>query len=101
MAAAGSFAAISTIFGNPVIGAVIIIEAAGLGGPMLPLVLLPGLLAAGIGSVVFIGMGSLTGLSTAAYALAPLGLPAPPELTSIEFVVGDRARGRRRDHRAR
>ena len=42
MGAAGSFAAISTIFGNPVIGAVIIIEAAGL-RPTLPLVLLPGL----------------------------------------------------------
>ncbi len=87
MAAAGSFAAISTIFGNPVIGAVIIIEAAGLGGPTLPLVLLPGLLAAGIGSVVFVGMGTATGLSTSAYALAPLGLPAPPELTVTDFVL--------------
>ena len=47
MAAAGSFAAVSTIFGSPVIGAVLIIEATGLGGAMLPLVLLPGLLAAG------------------------------------------------------
>ena len=55
----------STIFGSPVIGAVIIIEAAGLGGPTLPLVLLPGLLAAGIGSLVFIGIGSLTGLARA------------------------------------
>ena len=43
MAAAGSFAAVSSIFGSPVIGAVLIIEAAGLGGPTLPLVLLPGL----------------------------------------------------------
>ena len=86
MTAAGSFAAISTIFGNPVIGAVIIIEAAGLGGPMLPLVLLPGLIAAGIGSVVFIGMGALTGLSTSAYALGSLGLPPPPELGVNEFV---------------
>ncbi len=86
MAAAGSFAAISTVFGNPIIGAVIIIEAAGLGGPMLPLVLLPGLLAAGIGSVVFIGMGNVTGLSTSAYALSPLGLPAPGELSINEFV---------------
>ena len=58
MAAAGSFAAIASIFGSPIIGAIIIIEAAGLGGPTLPLVLLPGLLAAGIGSLVFIGMGS-------------------------------------------
>jgi len=87
MAAAGSFAAISTIFGNPVIGAVIIIEAAGLGGPTLPLVLLPGLIAAGIGSVVFIGMGNLSGLSTSAYALGSLGLAPPPELGVAEFVL--------------
>ena len=76
MAAAGAFAAISSLFGSPVVGAVIIIEATGLGGATLPVILLPGLLAAGIGSLVFIGMGSLTGLSTAAYALSPLALPA-------------------------
>jgi H+/Cl- antiporter ClcA len=75
LAAAGSFAAISTIFGSPVIGAIIIIEAAGLGGPVLPVILLPGLLAAGIGSLVFIGMGDMTGLSTSAWALSPLPLP--------------------------
>ena len=75
MAAAGSFAAVSTIFGSPVIGAVIITEAAGLGGPTLPLVLLPGLLASGVGSLVFIGMGNWTGLSTSAYALTPFSLP--------------------------
>ncbi len=75
MAAAGSFAAISTVFGSPVIGAVIIIEAAGLGGPMLPVILLPGLLAAGLGSLVFIGMGDWTGLSTSAWTLSPLPLP--------------------------
>ena len=61
MAAAGSFAAVSSIFGSPVVGAVLIIEAAGLGGPMLSVVLLPGLLAAGIGSLVFIGLGSWSG----------------------------------------
>ena len=87
MAAAGSFAAISTIFGNPVIGAVIIIEAAGLGGPTLPLVLLPGLLAAGIGSIVFLGMGTITGLSTTAYALDLLDLPPAPSLSIAEFVA--------------
>jgi H+/Cl- antiporter ClcA len=87
IAAAGAFAAISTIFGNPVIGAVIIIEAAGLGGPTLPLILLPGLLAAGIGSVVFLGMGTVTGLSTSAYALSSLGLPPAPELTIADFLA--------------
>jgi H+/Cl- antiporter ClcA len=75
LAAAGSFAAISSIFGSPVIGAVIVIEAAGLGGAMLPVILLPGLLASGIGALVFIGMGSWSGLSTSAWALTPLPLP--------------------------
>jgi hypothetical protein len=75
MAAAGSFAAVASIFGSPVIGAVLVIEAAGLGGATLPLVLLPGLLAAGIGSLVFIGLGSFSGFSTAAWALSPFPLP--------------------------
>jgi H+/Cl- antiporter ClcA len=75
MAAAGSFAAVSTIFGSPVIGAVLIIEATGLGGAVLPLVLLPGLLAAGVGSLVFIGLGSWTGFSTSAWQLSPFQLP--------------------------
>ena len=75
IAAAGSFAAVSTIFGSPVIGAVLIIEATGLGGPILPLVLLPGLLAAGVGSLVFIGLGSFSGFSTAAWQLSPFPLP--------------------------
>ncbi len=75
LAAAGSFAAISSIFGSPVIGAVIIVEALGLGGATLTVVLLPGLLAAGVGSLVFIGMGAWTGLSTTDYALSALSLP--------------------------
>jgi chloride channel protein, CIC family len=86
LAAAASFAALSTIFGSPIVGAVIIIEAAGLGGPTLPLVLLPGLLAAGIGSLVFIGMGSLTGLSSNAYAISPLSLPAYPHPKVSDFL---------------
>jgi len=75
MAAAGSFAAISVIFGSPIVAAILIIEASGLGGAMLPLVLIPGLVAAGIGSLVFIGMANGTGLSTSAYSLVPLELP--------------------------
>lgn len=75
LGAAGAFAAISTIFGSPVIGAVILIEATGLGGPKLPVVLVPGLMAAGIGSLLFIGMGDWTGLSTSAWTLSPFSLP--------------------------
>jgi H+/Cl- antiporter ClcA len=89
IAAAGSFAAMSSLFGSPIVGAVIIIEAAGLGGATLPVILLPGLLAAGIGSLVFIGMGSLTGLSTSSYAIAPLSLPKyhNPTLSAFAWTI--------------
>jgi H+/Cl- antiporter ClcA len=84
--AAAAFAALATIFGSPVIGAVIIIEAAGIGGPTLPLVLLPGLVASGVGSLVFVGVGSLTGLNSDAYALPPLTLPAYPTPRVTDFL---------------
>ncbi len=89
LAAAGAFAAVSSLFGSPIVAAVIIIEATGLGGPTLPVILLPGLIAAGIGSLVFIGMGSLTGLSSSAYAVAPLSLPHyhEPSLAAFGWTV--------------
>jgi len=74
MAAAGSFAAISVIFGSPIVAAILMIEASGLGGPVLPLILIPGLISAGIGSLVFVGMAHSTGLDTSAFSLAPLKL---------------------------
>jgi H+/Cl- antiporter ClcA len=76
LGAAGSFAAISMIFESPVVAAVLVIEATGLGGPTLPVVLLPGLLAAGVGSLTFIGVSHWVGLDTSAYSMAPLPLPA-------------------------
>ncbi|HEV2922438.1 MAG TPA: chloride channel protein [Solirubrobacteraceae bacterium] len=89
VAAAGSFAALSFIFTSPLIAAVILIEAIGLGGPKLTLVLLPGLLAAGIGTLVSIGMGSWTGLSTSSYALGSLSLPsfARPDIAEFGWTV--------------
>jgi H+/Cl- antiporter ClcA len=85
VAAAGSFAALSFIFASPLIAAIILIEASGLGGAALPMVLLPGLLAAGTGTLVSIGIGSFTGLSNSAYALSPLVLPAFHRPTVVEF----------------
>lgn len=87
--AAGSFAAVSFIFASPLIAAVILIEATGIGGPRLPLVLLPGLLAAGIGALVSIGIGSFTGLSSSAFALGPLQLPAfgHPDIAQFGWTI--------------
>ena len=72
VAACGTFSAVALIFGSPVIAAVLLIEAIGLGGAQLKIVLVPGLLAAGIGSLVSIGMGSFTGLSESDFALGAL-----------------------------
>ncbi|HEV3132303.1 MAG TPA: chloride channel protein [Acidimicrobiales bacterium] len=84
MAAAGSFAAISTLFGSPIAGAFLLMEAAGLGGPMLGLVLVPGLLAAGVGTLVFVGLDSLTGFGT--FSLAIPGLPPFQHPTGAMFL---------------
>ncbi|MEU1312744.1 chloride channel protein [Streptomyces cinnamoneus] len=83
MGAAGSFAAISSLLGSPLLGAFLLMEASGLGGPMLALVLVPGLLAAGIGALIFIGLGSWTGLGT--YSLALPDLPEAATPTAAEF----------------
>ncbi len=86
LATSATFAAVSFLFGSPIIAAVILIEAAGLGGSRMPLVLIPGLLAAGIGSLVSIGMGALTGLSTADISLNPLHLPSFARPDFVDFL---------------
>ena len=83
MSATGSFAAISSLLGSPLIGAFLLLEASGLGGPMLGLVLLPGLLAAGLGTLIFLGLDSITGLGT--FSLAIPGLPPFDHLTGADF----------------
>jgi H+/Cl- antiporter ClcA len=84
IAAAGSFAAISSLLGSPLLGAFLLLEASGLGGPMLGLVLVPGLLSAGIGMLVFIGLDSLTGFGT--FSLAIPGLPPVGQPTGAMFL---------------
>ncbi len=84
IASAGSFAAISTLLGSPIVGAFLLMEAAGLGGPMLGVILVPGLLAAGIGSLIFIGLDSLTGFGT--FSLAIPGLPPFSHPNGVMFL---------------
>lgn len=71
--AAGSFAAVSTLLGSPLTGAFLLMEVTGVGGVTLGIVLVPGLLAAGIGALIFTGLGDWTGLGT--YSLAIHGVP--------------------------
>ena len=83
VSSAGSFAAISALLGSPLLGAFLLMEASGLGGATLELVLLPGLLAAGLGSLVFIGLDAWTGLGT--FSLALPGLPHVAAPDAAEF----------------
>jgi H+/Cl- antiporter ClcA len=93
--AAGSFAAISTLLGSPITGAFLLMEATGLGGAALDLILVPGLLAAGLGALIFVGLGVLSGLGT--YSLAVPGLPhfARPDASEFGWalVIGLAAAG--------
>ena len=81
--AAGSFSAVSTLLGSPLLAAFLLMEASGLGGPMMALVLVPGLVAAGIGSLIFVGLDSWTGLGT--FSLSIPDLPAAGSPTIAEF----------------
>jgi len=59
---AGSFAALSSLFGGPLVGGVFLMESAvGLGAQAVP-VLLPGFVAAAVGYLIFIGFGDWGGL---------------------------------------
>lgn len=87
MAAAGGFASISALLGSPILGAFLLMEASLVGGAALGLVLLPGLLAAGIGSLVFLGIGRLTGVGVETLALPGLPPYAHPDVAQFGWAV--------------
>jgi H+/Cl- antiporter ClcA len=64
LSGAGEFSAISALFGGPIVAGMLLVEGGvAMGAALLPL-LLPGLVAAAIGYLVFIGFGSWGGLET-------------------------------------
>ncbi len=85
---AGSFAAISTLLGSPIVGAFLLMEASGLGGPLLGVVLVPGLLAAGIGSLIFIGLDHWTGYGTFSLSIGSIPPFASPTLAEFFWAFG-------------
>lgn len=72
---AGSFAAVAALLGSPLAGAFLMMEAAALGGGMMGVILLPGLLAAGIGALIYVGLDNWTGFGTFS-----LGIPDIPTM---------------------
>ena len=86
--AAGSFAAISVVLGSPIVGAFLLMEVAGLGGGLLSIVLVPGLLAAGVGSLIFIGLNSWVGFGTFSLAVSPIPHFGTPNVEEFLWAIG-------------
>jgi H+/Cl- antiporter ClcA len=86
VATAGSFSAISALFGGPLPAGVLLVEAGlGLGATLLPL-LVPGLVAAAFGYLIFIGLGDWGGIEAA--QLAVPGLPSYDGTTLWAMLLG-------------
>lgn len=86
--AAGSFAAVSALLGSPLLGAFLLMEASGLGGATMSLVLVPGLLSAGIGTLIFVGLGHWTGLGPLSLQIPDLPDVGPPTAAQFAWAIG-------------
>ncbi len=86
LATAGSFSAISALFGGPLPAAMLLVESGlAMGTALIPL-MLPGLVAAAFGYLIFIGLGDWGGLDTV--ALAVPGLPTYDGTSLEDMLVG-------------
>jgi H+/Cl- antiporter ClcA len=88
IAAAGSFSAISTLLGSPLLGAFLLMEGSGLAGATMGLVLVPGLVAAGVGSLIFVGLDSWTGLGTFSLVIPDLPAAGTPTIAGFGWAIG-------------
>jgi H+/Cl- antiporter ClcA len=90
LSSAGSFSAISALFGGPLVAGMLLVEGGlGMGAALLPL-LLPGLVSAAVGYVIFLGFGSWGGLSSQGLVVPNLPLYQGTHLYDMELgiVVG-------------
>jgi H+/Cl- antiporter ClcA len=83
---AGSFSAISALFGGPLVAGMLLVEASiGLGTAALPM-LLPGLVAAAVGYLLFVGLGTWGGLHETALTIP--GLPLYQHTRVLDIFLG-------------
>jgi chloride channel protein, CIC family len=86
LATAGSFSAISALFGGPLVAGVMLTESGLAMGAQLMTVLLPGFVAAAVGYVLFIGLGDWGGLG--AQSIAVPDLPSYTGTHVYDLIVG-------------
>ncbi len=86
LSTAGSFSAISALFGGPLVAGVLLLEGGvGMGAALIP-ALIPGFVCAAIGYVVFIGLGTWGGLN--APGLLVPNLPPYTSTSVPDLLVG-------------
>lgn len=74
LGSAGSFSAVSALFGGPLVAGVLLLEGGiGLGAALLP-ALIPGLVAAAVGYTMFVGLGDWGGLNESSLVVPNLPL---------------------------
>jgi H+/Cl- antiporter ClcA len=86
LGSAGSFSAISALFGGPLVAGMLLVEGGLEKGARLLPVLLPGLVSAGIGYLVFVGLGDWGGLD--APGLVVPELPPYEGTHVLDLLVG-------------
>jgi H+/Cl- antiporter ClcA len=87
LSGAGSFSAVSALFGGPVVAAILLTEGGiGLGASLLP-ALLPGFVAAAVGYLVFVGFGDWGGLDTPGLTIPDLPLYEGTHLGDLVIAV--------------
>jgi H+/Cl- antiporter ClcA len=83
---AGSFSAISALFGGPLVAGMLLVEGGLSSGAALVPALLPGLVAAAVGYLLFVGLGDWGGLSST--TLSVPDLPTYEHTRVVEVLIG-------------
>jgi H+/Cl- antiporter ClcA len=86
LSTAGSFSAMSALFGGPLVAGMLLMEAGLEHGKRLVWILVPGLVSAAVGYVIFVGLGDWGGLNAA--GLAVPDLPVYEGTHVLDLAVG-------------
>ncbi len=88
LSTAGSFSAISALFGGPLVAGMLLLEAGvGLGASLIP-ILIPGLVGASVGYLIFVGLGDWGGLDATALSVPNLPAYEGVHLGDLALAVG-------------
>jgi len=88
LASAGSFSAISALFGGPIVAGIMLVEfGVGMGAALLP-ALLPGFVAAAVGYLIFVGFGDWGGLDAPGLVIPDLPTYEGTHLSDLAVAVG-------------